>query len=145
MQATATHSSEKNHRPRKMIWSARVLIVLAALFMLLDGAMKIIKPPQVLGANVRLAYPVSALSGIGIVLIACTLIYLIPRTSMLGAVLLTGYLGGAVASNIRAGSGWVETIFPVLFAVLIWAGVGLRDRRLQTLLTAKHSACIPEH
>ena len=113
--------------------------------MLLDGVMKIVKPPQVLEANVRLAYPVSALSGIGIALIACTLIYLIPRTSMLGAVLLTGYLGGAVASNVRAGSGWFETIFPVLFAVLVWAGLGLRDRRLQTLLTAKDGAFIPEH
>ena len=79
MQATASHS-------RGRIWSGRVLVVLSALFMLLDGVMKIVKPPQVLEANVRLAYPVSALSGIGIALIACTLIYLIPRTSMLGAV-----------------------------------------------------------
>jgi DoxX-like family len=139
MQATASHS------PGKVIWSGRVLIVLTSLFMLLDGVMKIVKPPQVLEANVRLAYPVSALSGIGIALIACTLIYLIPRTSMLGAILLTGYLGGAVASNIRAGSGWFETFFPVLFAVLVWAGLGLRDRRLQTLLTAKDGAFISEH
>jgi len=132
MQATPSLSPAKT-------WSGRVLVVLTALFMLLDGVMKIVKPPQVLEANVRLAYPVSALSGIGIALIACTLIYLIPRTSMLGAVLLTGYLGGAVASNVRAGSGWFETIFPVLFAVLVWAGLGLRDRRLQTLLTAKNT------
>jgi hypothetical protein len=132
MQATPSLSPAKT-------WSGRVLVVLTALFMLLDGVMKIVKPPQVLEASVRLAYPVSALSGIGIALIACTLIYLIPRTSMLGAVLLTGYLGGAVASNVRAGSGWFETIFPVLFAVLVWAGLGLRDRRLQTLLTAKNT------
>ena len=135
MQATASHS-------RGRIWSGRVLVVLSALFMLLDGVMKIVKPPQVLEANVRLAYPVSALSGIGIALIACTLIYLIPRTSMLGAVLLTGYLGGAVASNVRAGSGWFETIFPVLFAVLVWGGLGLRDRRLQILLTTKDTMFI---
>lgn len=138
MQATASH------RPGKMIWSGRVLTVLTALFMLLDGAMKIVKPPQVLEANVRLAYPVSTLSGIGIALIACTLIYLIPRTAILGAVLLTGYLGGAVASNVRAGSGWFETIFPVLFAVLVWGGLGLRDRRLQTLLTAKDTTFTKE-
>ena len=136
MQATASHSRGK------MIWSGRILIVLTALFMLLDGVMKIVKPCQVLEANARLAYPVSALSSIGIALIASTLIYLIPRTSMLGAVLLTGYLGGAVASNVRAGSGWFETIFPALFAILIWGGLGLRDRRLQTLLTAKNTTFI---
>ncbi len=126
---------EENVRPGKMVWSGRVLMVLTALFMILDGAMKIVKPPQVLEANVRLAFPISALSGIGIVLIVCTLIYLIPRTSILGATLLTGYLGGAVASNVRAGSSWFETLFPVLFAVLVWGGLGLRDRRLQSLLT----------
>ncbi len=138
MQATASH------RRGKMIWSGRILIVLTALFMLLDGVMKIVKPSQVLEANARLAYPVSALSSIGIALIASTLIYLIPRTSMLGAVLLTGYLGGAVASNVRAGSGWFETIFPVLFAILVWGGLGLRDRRLQTLLTAKDTTFITQ-
>ena len=138
MQATASHSRGK------MIWSGRILIVLTALFMLLDGVMKIVKPSQVLEANARLAYPVSALSSIGIALIASTLIYLIPRTSMLGAVLLTGYLGGAVASNVRAGSGWFETIFPVLFAILVWGGLGLRDRRLQTLLTAKDTTFIAD-
>jgi hypothetical protein len=120
-----------------MIWSGRVLIILTALFMLLDAVMKIVKPPQVLEANVRLAYPLLALSGIGVVLIACTLIYLVPRTSILGAVLLTGYLGGAVASNVRAHSGWFETIFPILFASLVWAGLGLRDRRLRDLLIDK--------
>src|ERR1700723_3566371 len=88
----------------KMIWAGRILTVLTALFMLLDGVMKIVKPPQVLQANVRLAYPISTLSGVGVALIVRTLIYLIPRTSILGAVLLTGYLGGALASNVRAGS-----------------------------------------
>ena len=119
---------------RKMSWAGRTLTVLTALFMLLDGVMKIVKPPQVLQANVRLAYPLSTLSGIGIALIVCTLIYLIPRTSILGAVLLTGYLGGALASNVRAGSGLFETIFPMLFAALVWVGLGLRDRRLRSLL-----------
>jgi hypothetical protein len=128
-----------------MIWSGRILTALAALFMLLDGAMKIVKPPQVLEANVRLAYPLSALSGIGITLIACTLIYLIPWTSTLGAVLLTGYLGGAVASNVRVGSGWFETIFPVLFAAMIWCGLWLRDRRLRSLLIGKETTLVASH
>ena len=130
---------------RRMIRSGRILTILAALFMLLDGAMKIVKPPQVLEANVRLAYPLSALSGIGITLIACTLIYLIPWTSTLGAVLLTGYLGGAVASNVRVGSGWFETIFPVLFAAMIWCGLWLRDRRLRSLLIGKETTLVASH
>lgn len=128
------HSTGAGEDSRKMIWAGRILTVLAALFMLLDAAMKIVKPPQVLEANIRLAYPLSTLSGIGIALIACTLIYLIPRTSIFGAILLTGYLGGAVASNVRAGSGWFETIFPVLFAALVWVGLALRDRRIRSLL-----------
>lgn len=128
---------------RKMMWTGRILTVFAAFFMLLDGVMKIVQPPQVLEANVRLQYPLTTLSGIGIALIACALIYLIPRTSILGAVLLTGYLGGAVASNVRAGSGWFETIFPILFAVLVWGGLWLRDRRLRSLLIGKENALVP--
>ena len=120
---------------RKIIWAGWILTALTALFMLLDGVMKVVKPAQVLEANARLAYPVSTLTGIGIALIACTLIYIIPRTSILGAILLTGYLGGAVASNVRAGSGWFETIFPTLFAALVWGGLWLRDRRLRNLLS----------
>ena len=127
-------ATEAREGSGKMIWAGRILTVLTALFMLLDGVMKIVKPPQVLQANVRLAYPLSTLSGIGVALIVCTLIYLIPRTSILGAVLLTGYLGGALASNVRAGSGLFETIFPMLFAALVWVGLGLRDRRLRSLL-----------
>ncbi|MGA7110243.1 MAG: DoxX family protein [Terracidiphilus sp.] len=95
-----------------------------------------------LEANVRLAYPLSTLSGIGIALIACTLIYLIPQTSILGAILLTGYLGGAVATNVRAGSGWFETIFPIHFAALVWSGLALRDRRLRALLLCTETAFV---
>jgi hypothetical protein len=127
------------------IWAGRILTGLTALFMLLDGVMKIVKPPQVLQANVRLAYPVSTLSGIGVALLACTLIYLIPRTSILGALLLTGYLGGAVASNVRAGSGWFETIFPMLFAALVWCGLCLRNRRLRNVLTRGEGALVTSH
>jgi len=129
MSTTQAESSSK-----KMIWTGRILSVLTSLFMLLDGVMKIVKPVQVMEATARLGYPVSALTGIGVALIACTLIYIIPGTSLLGAILLTGYLGGAVASNVRAGSGWFETIFPALIAALVWGGIWLRDRRLRNLL-----------
>ena len=118
MRTTETETSSK-----KMIWSGRILTAFTALFMLVDGVMKLVKPVQVLEATARLGYPVSSLTGIGLTLIACTLIYVLPRTSILGAILLTGYLGGAVASNLRAGSGWFETIFPALCAVAAWGGL----------------------
>lgn len=117
-----------------MIWTGRILSALAVVFMLADGIMKIVKPTQVLEANARLGYPVSTLTGIGLVLIACTVVYVIPRTAIAGAILLTGYLGGAVASNVRAGSSWFETMFPLLFAVFVWGGLWLRDQRLRDLL-----------
>lgn len=132
--------NEADVRSAKVVWPGRVLTVLTALFMLLDGVMKIAQPPQVLQATARLAYPVSALSGIGVALIVCTLLYLVPRTSILGALLLTGYLGGAVASNVRAGSGWFETIFPALFAVLVWVALALRNPQLGSLLLSGQSA-----
>jgi hypothetical protein len=134
MQPTETDGSSKN-----ATLVGRILTVLAALFMLMDGIMKLVKPAAVLEANVRLGYPISTLSGIGLVLIACSVLYVIPRTSLFGALLLTGYFGGAVASNVRAGSGWFETMFPALFAVLVWGGLWLREQRLQNLLSNKHT------
>jgi len=130
-------STETESGTKKMIWTGQIITVLTSLFMLLDGVMKIVKPVQVLEATARLGYPVTTLTGIGVTLIACTLVYIIPRTSILGAILLTGYLGGAVASNVRAGSGWFETIFPALLAALVWGGIWLRDRRLRTFLLDK--------
>ena len=118
----------------KQLWAGYILTGLAALFMLMDGIMKIVKPASVLEATVKMGYPVSTLTGIGLALIICTLLYVIPRTAIFGAILLTGYLGGAVASQVRAGSGWFELVFPVLFAVLVWGGLWLRDQRLRRIL-----------
>lgn len=102
--------------PSAQLWPGRIVTSLATLFMLMDGIMKIVKPTPVLETNVRLGYPVGTLSGIGLVLIACTVLYVVPRTSIFGAILLTGYLGGAVASQVRAGSAWFELLFPIFFA-----------------------------
>lgn len=121
----------------KMLWAGRIISILPALFLLVDGIMKLIKPAPVVEATVRLGYQENVLLGIGIVLIACTILYLIPRTSILGAILLTGYLGGAVATHVRASEGWFSILFPVFFGVLIWAGLYLRDRRLRALIALK--------
>ena len=120
--------------PSKEIWAGRAVTGLTTLFMLVDGVMKIIKPAPVLEASVQMGYPAATLTGIGLALITCTLLYIIPRTSIFGAMLLTGYLGGAVASQVRAGAGSFELVFPVLFAVLVWGGLWLRDRRARHIL-----------
>jgi hypothetical protein len=121
------------------LWTGRVISGLAALFLLVDGVMKLFKPAPVMEATLRLRYPESTIVGIGVILISCTFLYLVPRTSILGAVLLTGYLGGAVATHVRAASGWFEMVFPVLFGALVWGGFLLRDNRLRVLLPIKEN------
>lgn len=115
------------------LWAGRIVSGFAALFTLMDGTMKLFKPSVVLDANARLGFPESRLVGIGLLLIACTIVYLVPRISILGAVLLTGYLGGAVAIQVRAGSSLFETMFPVMIGALVWGGLWLRDNRLKEL------------
>jgi hypothetical protein len=119
---------------KKMLWAGRVIGWLPALFLLVDGAMKLIKPAPVVEATVKLGYPESVLTGLGIVVIVCTVLYLIPRTGVLGAILLTGYLGGAVATHVRAGEGWFSILFPVFFGALLWGGLYLREARLRALI-----------
>jgi hypothetical protein len=117
-----------------MLWTGRVLSGLAGLFMLFDGVGKLVKPQPVLEATVRLGFPESSLNGIGIALIAATLLYLYPRTSVLGAIVLTGYLGGAVASQVRINEQVFSIVFPVLFAAIVWGGLYLRNARLRALV-----------
>ena len=119
-------------KPR--IWTSRILFTLTILFLLMDGIMKLFKPPFVIQATVQLGYPESTIVGIGVALLVCTLLYAIPRTSVPGAILLTAYLGGAVASNVRAQTPVFNLIFPVVFAIFVWAALVLRDKRLQAVV-----------
>ena len=107
---------------------------LPALFLLVDGGMKLVKPAPVVEATVQLGYPESAIVGIGFALLASTVLYLIPRTSVLGAILLTGYLGGAVATHVRVGGPLFNILFPVIFGAVLWGGLYLRDSRLRELI-----------
>ncbi len=118
----------------KTLWAGRIMSGLPALFLLMDGAMKLAKPTIVVETTVKLGYPESVIFPLGIVLLACTLVYVIPRTSVLGAILLTGYLGGAVATHVRAGDGWFPIMFPVILGALLWGGLYLRDERLCALI-----------
>jgi hypothetical protein len=96
--------------------------------------MKLVKPAPVVKATVELGYPESTIVGLGIILLGSTILYLIPRTSVLGAILLTGYLGGAVATHVRVSAGLFPVFFPVMIGVLVWLGVYLRDQRLHSLV-----------
>ena len=119
---------------RGALWSARILTALVALFLLFDAVGHIAKPAPVVDAFARLGYPLSASLGIGIVELVCLVVYVIPRTEVLGAVLLTGVLGGAVATHLRVGSPLFEAyIFPLLVGLLVWGGIWLRDVRLRAL------------
>jgi hypothetical protein len=120
-------ASQSNAAP----WTGRTISAAVVLFLVFDGATKLIREPQVLAATAELGYPLSSIVAIGALLLACTLVYVIPRTAVLGAILLTGYLGGAVASNVRIGHPVFECLFPVLVGVLVWAGLVLRDVRLR--------------
>ena len=119
---------------RTRLWGGRVLSSLAVLFLAIDGSVKLFKPPFVLEATNRLGYPESAIVGIGITLLVCTVLYVIPRTAVFGAILLTAYLGGAVASNVRAGTPMFNAVFPGLFAFIVWASLVLRNPRLEQVL-----------
>lgn len=111
-------------------WTGWVISGLVILFMIFDGVAKIMQIAPVLEATQRLGIPPHTVVGIGLVLLICTFIYAIPQTAVLGAILLTGFLGGAVAIHVRAGSGVFPIVFSVAFGVLAWVGLILRERRL---------------
>jgi hypothetical protein len=118
----------------KGVWAGRIVSWLAALFLLLDGVAKLVKPTPVVEGTVKLGYSESVIIPLGIVLIVCTVLYLIPRTAVLGAILLTGYLGGAVATHVRANDGAFGVVFAVALGVLLWLGIYLRDAHLRELV-----------
>jgi hypothetical protein len=123
-----------------------IISVLAILFLVMDAAMKLVKPQMIIDLNKKLGYSESALAPVAIVLLVCSLLYAIPKTSVLGAILLTGYLGGAVATHVRVstpeqnqgfGGETFSIIFPVMLGVFIWGALYLRDARLQALIPLK--------
>lgn len=122
----------------KLAWVGRILSGLAVLFLLFDGVMKFFMdklPPEALEAGAALEWPIERMPLVGTLLLICTLLYIIPRTSVLGAILLTGYLGGAIASHVRVGTPlFTHTLFPVYVAVFIWLGLYLRDHRVKAII-----------
>ncbi len=117
--------------PKIALWTGRVLSALPALFILSSGVNAMTKSQQVLDGMSHLGYPSHTAPIIGALALVASILYLIPRTAVLGAILLTGYLGGAVASHLRVGD---PTFFAVIFGVLLWGGLYLRDERVRDLI-----------
>ena len=102
--------------------------------MIFDGVIHIVKPAAVVEAFAQLGYPIRVAIALGVVELLCTALYALPRTAVLGALLLTAYFGGAIATQVRIGAGWFSTIFPVLLAAVMWGGLALRDARVRALI-----------
>jgi hypothetical protein len=116
------------------LWSGRVLTGFAALFFAFDGVTKVLRIAPVLQASRELGVPESSIVGIGVLLLACTALYCVPRTAILGAVLLVGYLGGAIAIQVRAGGAAFPIVFALTFGVIVWGGLLLRRPELAARL-----------
>lgn len=120
---------------KKRPWAGIVISAIPTLFLLMDAVGKLVKPEPVITGTVELGYPETVILPLGIVLVICTILYAVPKTSVLGAILLTGYLGGAVATHIRIGNPLLtHTLFPVYLGILIWLGLYFRDVRLRQLV-----------
>jgi hypothetical protein len=136
MDATTTiHTSESSAETtpvsKKMLWAGRIVSAVPVLMLLLSAVMKFVKPDPVVQGFDHLGLPQKLAFGLGVLELLCTVLYVIPRTAVLGAILLTGYLGGAIVTTLRVGDAFVG---PIIFGVMVWAGLFLRDRRLRALI-----------
>lgn len=122
-------------RIQKSSWAGIIVSAIPILFLLMDAIGKLVKPEPVVTGTVALGYSEAVIVPLGVVLLICTILYAVPMTSILGAILLTGYLGGAVATHVRVGSPlFTHLLFPVYLGIMIWLGLFLRDVRLRSLV-----------
>ena len=120
---------------RQALWTGRVISGLAVAFLIFDSVGKLLEVQPVIDGTRQLGYPPDIVFSLGVVLLSCLVTYLVPRTSVLGALLLTGYRGGAVATHVRVGNPlFTHVLFPTYVAALVWGGLVLRDARLRALL-----------
>jgi hypothetical protein len=133
--AVATQAANSSN---KALWAGRIISGLIVLFMLFDATIKLLRLPAAIEGTVRLGYPAGVVLPIGIVALLCVVLYAIPRTAVLGAILLTGYFGGATATQVRVEDIWF--VMPVILGILVWAGLYLRDKGLRELIPLKREA-----
>ena len=117
------------------LWTGRILSGLVVAFLLFDATIHILKPAPVIAGFTQLGFPVSVSVPLGVLELVFVILYLIPRTSVFGAILLTGYLGGAIAAQVRIGAPLFSTIlFPIYVALFLWGGLYFRDPRVRALI-----------
>ena len=122
-------------------WTGRAVSALVIAFLTFDAVGKLLRVPPVMSGTLDLGYPTEVVFGLGVTLLACTVAYAVPSTSVLGAILLTGYLGGAVATHVRVGNPtFTHVLFPVYVSVLAWGALWLRSPRLRSVLTTWRNA-----
>ena len=130
----------ENTVSRPKLWASYIMSGLVILFMLMDSIMKFVKPPEVIEGTLALGFAENHLPVIGILGLISTLLYTFPRTSIVGAILLTGYFGGAVATHLRLNNPlFTHTLFTVYFGILIWGGLWLRNGKLRELMPLRQS------
>jgi DoxX-like family len=111
-------------------WLSRALSAIVILFLIFDGVIHVARPAPVVDAFAQLGYPLEVAVSLGILELLCVALYAVPRTSALGALLLTAYLGGATATQVRVEAGWFPIIFPSVLGVMVWGALALRNRRV---------------
>lgn len=136
MQATMQTTVPAVAIPAARRWTGRVLSSLAGLFLAVDAAVKVLRMAPATEGTVQLGYPVEVTPILGIILLACVALYALPRTAIVGALLLTGYFGGVIATLMRVGSPASSYIFVFILAAFVWGGLALRDRRVMAALDA---------
>ena len=132
--------STTTHVPSRKLshWAGVTLSGLAVSFLTFDAVIKLIRIPPVVESFAQLGYPIRLAGTIGLLQLACVVVYLIPRSAVLGALLLTGFLGGAISTHLRVGDPlFSHTLFPVYVALLVWGGSYLRDARVRALLAPR--------
>jgi hypothetical protein len=124
-----------------MFWTGWVLTALPSLMLVFSGGMKLSRNPELLKNMVeKFGFPDGSVAPIGVVELLCVVLYLVPQTAVLGATLLTAYLGGAVATHVRAGDPIGESIMPIISGIVVWGGLFLRDQRVRALLPLRSKA-----
>jgi hypothetical protein len=132
-------SSTNTNVSRAALWGGRIASGIAVLFLLFDAVGKLLRPAAVITGTTQLGWPARVILPLGIIQLVCLILYLVPRTNVLGAILWTGYLGGAVATHVRIGNPlFTHILFPTYLAALLWGGLWLRDLRLRSLLPIRN-------
>ena len=121
---------------RTQVRTGQVVTALVLLFMIFDGVIHLLRIAPVVDAFRQLGYPIAAAVPLGVIEIVCVALFVIPATRVIGAVLLTAYFGGAIATQVRVGAGWFPVLFPALLGALLWGGLSLVDGRVRGLLLA---------